>query len=157
MQNPHSSNLAFEAPPGSVGSDQELPKFSNSNSKENLKSPRVANPDAWARLIGPHNIAPLKVENFETNALLDSGSMVSTISESWVKELGLPLFPLEPLLPIQQAGGTDLDYLGYSEVNLKSDFPKIDLNVPLLVVPTIDYHDMVPVTLGTKTLKYLID
>ena len=75
------------------------------NSKENLKSPRVANPDAWARLIGPHNIAPLKVENFETNALLGSGSMVSTISESWVKELGLPLFPLEPLLPIQQAGG----------------------------------------------------
>ena len=60
-------------------------------------------------------------------------------------------------MPIQQAGGTDLDYLGYSEVNLKSDFPKIDLNVPLLVVPTIDYHDMVPVTLGTKTLKYLID
>ena len=40
---------------------------------------------------------------------------------------------------------------------MKSDFPKIDLNVPLLVVPTIDYHDMVPVTLGTKTLKYLID
>ena len=157
MQNPHSSNLTFETPHGSVGSDQELPKFSNSNSKENLKSPRVANPDAWARLIGPHNIAPLKVENFETNALLDSGSMVSTISESWVKELGLHLFPLEPLLPIQQAGGTDLDYLGYSEVNLKSDFPKIDLNVPLLVVPTIDYHDMVPVTLGTKTLKYLID
>ena len=122
-----------------------------------MKSPRVANPDVWARLIGPHNIAPLKVENFETNALLDSGSMVSTISESWVKELGLPLFPLEPLLPIQQAGGTDLDYLGYSEVNLKSDCPKIDLNVPLLVVPTIVYHDMVPVTLGTKTLKYLID
>ena len=60
-------------------------------------------------------------------------------------------------MPIQQAGRTDLDYLGYSEVNLKSDFPKIDLTVPLLVVPTIDYHDMVPVTLGTKTLKYLID
>ena len=119
MQNPHSSNLTFETPHGSVGSDQELPNILNSNSKENLKSPRVANPDAWARLIGPHNIAPLKVENFETNALLDSGSMVSTISESWVKELGLPLFPLEPLMPIQQAGGTDLDYLGYSEVNLK--------------------------------------
>ena len=65
MQNPHSSNLTFETLHGSVGSDQELPKFSNSNSKENLKSPRVANSDAWARLIGPHNIAPLKVENFE--------------------------------------------------------------------------------------------
>ena len=138
MQNPHSSNLTFETPHGSVGSDQELPKFSNSNSKENLKSPRVANPDAWARLIGPHNIAPLKVENFETNALLDSGSMVSTISESWVKELGLPLFPLEPLLPIQQAGGTDLDYLGYSEVNLKSGQMEEEVEVVVVKMKVVE-------------------
>ena len=34
----------------------------------------VANPDAWGRLIGPQNIAPIKIDGEETMVLLDGGA-----------------------------------------------------------------------------------
>ena len=64
----------------------------------------VANPDAWGRLIGPQNIAPIKIDGEETMVLLDGGAQISTISKKWVQEANLPIYELENLVEIIQAG-----------------------------------------------------
>ena len=48
----------------------------------------VANPDAWGRLIGPQNIAPIRIDEEETMVLLDGGAQISSISKKWVEQVG---------------------------------------------------------------------
>ena len=83
-------------------------------------------------------------------ALLDTGTQISSISKLWVEDLGLPLYELENILVLGQAGGSVLDYKSFTKVNISSDqVPGLDLSIPLLVMPYIPYHDQVSVTLGT--------
>ena len=58
-------------------SDSKL-KISAKQAQEAKAS--VAYPDAWGRLIGPQNIAPIKIDGEETMVLLDGGAQISTIS-----------------------------------------------------------------------------
>ena len=68
------------------------------------------------------------------------------------------MYELENIVDIEQAGGSVLDYEGFTEVNISLDqIPGLDLSIPLLVTPYILYHDQVPVTLGTLTLKNIMD
>ena len=94
-------------------------------------------------------------------ALLNTGAQISSILRLWVKDLSLPLYELENIVDnciVEQAGDSVLDYEGFTEVNITSDqIPGLDLNIPLLVMSFILYHDQVPVTLGTVTLKNIID
>ena len=118
----------------------------------------VANPDAWGRLIGPQNIAPIRIDGEETMVLLDGVAQISSISKKWVEQAGLPIYELENLVDILQAGGSCLDYEGYTEVTITSDeIPGLNYTFPVLIVPYTEYHDYVPLTLGTKTLYYLHD
>ena len=41
----------------------------------------VANPDAWRRLIGPQNVAPIRIDVEETMVLLDGGAQISSTSK----------------------------------------------------------------------------
>ena len=51
-----------------------------------------------------------------------------------------------------------LDCEGFTEMNITSDqIPGLDLNIPLFIMPYMHNHDQVPVTLGTLTLKSIID
>ena len=51
-----------------------------------------------------------------------------------------------------------LDYEGFTEVTITSDqISGPELNIPLLVVPYIPYHDQVPITLGTLTPKNIME
>ena len=131
--------------------------FQNSKPKQSEVKPRTANPDAWGRLIGPHNIAPLVIDGIETMSLLDTGAQISTISKKWVEDLCLPIEEIDDFLEIEQAGGSCLDYEGVVEIHISSSNPPIDLAIPILVVPYIPYHDEVPITLGTHTLKSIFD
>ena len=80
------------------------------------------------------------------------GAQISTISKKWVQEANLPIYELENLVEIIQAGGSILDYEGFTEVTITSDqIPSLDLTFPVLVVSHTDYHEEVPLTLGTKT------
>ena len=116
----------------------------------------VANPDAWERLIGPQNITPIRIDGEETMVLLDGGAQISSISKKWVEQAGLPIYELENLVDILQAGGSC--YEGYTEVTITSDeIPGLNYTFPVLIVPYTEYHDYVPLTLGTKTLYYLHD
>ena len=90
--------------------------------------------------------------------LLDGGAQISSISKKWVEQAWLPIYELENLVDILQAGGSCLDYEGYTEVTITSDeIPGLNYTFPVLIVPYTEYHDYVPLTLGTKTLYYLHD
>ena len=88
--------------------------------------------------------------------LLDSGAQISAISKKWVQGANLPIY--ENLVKIIQTGGSILDYDGFTEVTITSDqIPSLDLTFPVLVVSHTDYHEEIPLTLGTKTLYHTYD
>ena len=109
-----------------------------------------------ARIIGEENLTDIELNGKTTKALIDSGSVVSTISESLYRNL-----PDKPQLHnmtdfgiiIETANGTSLPYLGYIEAdiilqNQGKAFPTL-----LLVVPNTEYHNKVPVLLGTNIIR----
>ena len=90
--------------------------------------------------------------------LLDTGAQISLISKWWVEDLGLPLYQFVNIVYIEQVGGSVLDYEGLTEVTITShQISGLELNIPLLVVPYIPYHDQVPITLGTLTLNNIME
>ena len=101
----------------------------------------------------------MKIDGEEAMVLLDGGVQISSISRKWVDERGLPVYELDDLVNmIIQAGGSILDYEGYTEVTITSDqIPELNLSFPVLVVPYQEYHDSVPLALGTKTLYHIHD
>ena len=118
----------------------------------------VLNPDAWGRLIGPHNVSELKINGNKIIGLLDTGCQITNISQKYCEDLGLEIHELENLVDIVQADGSCLDYVGYVDINLECElFPNMSLDIPVLVVPYTSYHDQVPLTVGTKTLSMMID
>ena len=132
---------------------------SQNDSTARQANPITTNPDAWGRLIGPHNIAPIRLNSLETTVLLDTGAQISSIGKQWVEDLGLPLYDLENIVDTEQAGGSTLDYEGgFTEVTITSDqISDLELNIPLLVVPYIPYYDQLTITLGTLTLKNIME
>jgi len=94
------------------------------------------------------------------NALLDSGSMISTISDKMVRALN-PTPEIRQLdnfmLSINVASGAKLPYLGYVEVDLKIPFFEKAFPVPLLVVSRTDYNEKVPIVIGTNVLNLCND
>ncbi len=68
--------------------------------------------------------------------MLDSGSMVSTISKSFSSELGFTVNPLDELVHIEGAGGHSLEYECYVEAELTIPDPVAkSYHALLLVVP----------------------
>ena len=79
-----------ENPKSSSGSQnsQQNSKF-QARTAQGTRKATVANPDAWGRLIGPQNLAPIKIDGEEAMVLLDGGAQISSISRKWVDEMGL--------------------------------------------------------------------
>lgn len=107
------------------------------------------------RLVGQANEVEVAVGQARYLALIDSGSMVSTISEGLTKQLGLDVHPVQELLLVEGVGGQRLDYLGFVEVNV--GFPDLETTQEslLLVVPDTNYHEKVPLLVGTNVLHSL--
>ncbi|CAC5408195.1 unnamed protein product [Mytilus coruscus] len=100
------------------------------------------------RMIGLVNESFVYINNTKCKALLDTGSMTSTISEDMLNYLTTPseLKSLDDFsLSIIVAGGTTLPYLRYIEAKIKVDFVEQDFVVPLLVVSLTDYNKTVPI------------
>ena len=112
--------------------------------------------DLMRDIVGRANEVPLIVCGQEVSALLDTGSMVSTMAVSLCTSLNLTVQPLDNVLSIEGAGGHKVPYLGLVEVAIQS--PEILLGefpVLMLVVPDTEYHKRVPVLLGTNILGRL--
>jgi len=88
-------------------------------------------------------------------ALLDTGSTVSTISQSFYMKhfFDTPLHELNNILDIECAGGQLLPYSGYIVIQLAvAGFPHEQSL--LLVVPDSNYNSLVPLLLGTNILSH---
>ena len=73
------------------------------------------NPHLLLRLIRPANEAIIIVEGQEYPALIDSGAQLSTMSESLVQALELPIHKLHTLIEAEASGGGAVPYIGYVE------------------------------------------
>ena len=112
-------------------------------------------------LIGTSNEANVHVNGVSTVALLDTGSSVSTISQSFyethLKEI--PLQPITDLVSIECADGRPLPYHGFVSCPVHVDGISdrtIDIECLFLIVPTTTYHESVPVLIGTNILTALL-
>ena len=82
--------------------------------------------------------------------LLDTGSMVSTISTSFWSQLCFDVQPLEDILTVEGAGRHKLPYSGFTEVEVSFKGLSSPMDALMLVVPDTPYHEHVPVLIGTN-------
>ena len=109
------------------------------------------------RLVGQSNESHVIVDGVSHKALLDSGSMVTTMSESVFRSLPSrpTLLHLDTLgLTLAIADGSQMKYSGYVETTVSipsvSDFT---LDVPILVIPDNQFNCTCPVIVGTNVLR----
>ena len=106
-------------------------------------------------LVGNTNSVQITIGGQPGEALLDTGSSVSTISQNFLqKNLSTyEIFKLDTILEVEGAGGHMLPYLGYIEIEV--EIPSIGSGkntYPLLVVPDTNFNKNVPILLGTNIL-----
>ncbi len=109
------------------------------------------------RLIGSTNESSIYIEGLEIKALVDTGSMVSTISENFYNNLN-PKPELHTLrdmqLNVEAANGQLLPYLGYIEAKVSLPFMDVEpMYIPLLVIPMNAYNEVVPALVGTNIIR----
>lgn len=106
-------------------------------------------------LIGPPSVEPLKVNGHLCDALLDSGSRVTIIFESWYERYlaDTPIYPVSQLA-IWGLSASSYPYHGYVVVDM--EFPKkvagtpTTLSVLALICPDPPGPDQTPVIIGTN-------
>lgn len=110
-------------------------------------------------LIGEANEADILLDGINCCALLDTGSSVSTLCESFYKRLsGVTLEPLQEILNIEGAAGQKLPYLGYVSMSLQiPSMNALEQECLFLVTPDTRYSEQVPVLLGTNILCPLME
>lgn len=75
------------------------------------------------KIVGVTNEALIAINGISTKALLDTGSCVSVISESFYNQhlYSAPICTLDSLLRIECSEGNSLPYLGYIQAELTID------------------------------------
>ena len=109
-------------------------------------------------LIGKANESLVLLNGQEVDALVDSGSMITTVSESFYRSLpNKPtLQELQILLDISVADGSKLNYLGFIDAEISVPFlSDFSLSVPVLVVPDTRFNGQCPVIIGTNVIRPL--
>lgn len=92
-------------------------------------------------LVGTKTTAQVTIAGRDTNCLLDTGSQVTTVPQSFYEGhlADLTIHPLNELLEVEGANGQSVPYLGYVELTIT--FPKefvgsdIDVHTLALVIP----------------------
>lgn len=112
-------------------------------------------------LIGQRCVASVLVEGIQCDSLLDTGSQVTTVSETFYLTYlsSLPIQPIHSLFEVEGAGGQNVPYLGYIQVVIT--FPctvtgvEEELSSLVLVVPDCHFNSKVPLLIGTNVLDRL--
>lgn len=109
------------------------------------------------RLVGDSNVSSVTVSGVETSGLIDTGSMITSISEKFYQSLQ-PLPVLHDItefgLSVESATGAHLPYKGYIEADISVPFlVDVSFCIPLLVVPTTSYNSNVPIIVGTNLIR----
>ena len=103
-------------------------------------------------LIGPANETEVIINGRKVNALLDTGSQITSISESYYKNhlSNYPLVPVDiPNLKVEQVGGSFIPYLGMVIMDIKVPHLTPKFKAKVVVVPDTDYHFTTPALVGT--------
>ena len=107
-------------------------------------------------MIGKANKVAVWIQKNTVQALLDTGSMVSTMAVSLQTSLGLQILELDQMLTVEGSGSYSLPYLSYVEVDLFiKGMEEPTQKVVMLVVPDTTYHQWVLVLIGTNILRNL--
>ena len=109
------------------------------------------------RMVGSANAGEINIFGVNTSGLIDSGSMVSSISETFYNSLE-PLPELRNItefgLSVRSAGGNKLPYKGYIEASVSvPSLGNKTYHVPLLVVSDTEYNTKVPAIIGTNVIR----
>ena len=102
--------------------------------------------------IGPANETEVIIDGRKVNALLDTGSQITSISESYYKNhlSNYPLVPVDiPNLKVEQAGRSFIPYLGMVITDIKVPHLTPKFKAKVVVVPDTDYHFTTPALVGT--------
>lgn len=116
--------------------------------------------DLQDRMIGPANESKIRICGKEVLSLVDSGSMVTTISEAFYNSLeNKPSLHeiTEFHLDVYGANGDSLPYLGYIEAEIELPFMQELLLIPVLVTKDSDFNSKVPVIIGTNVIRLCVD
>ena len=135
----------------SIEAEKEF-KLKNPNKDSN-----VANPDPWARLIGPLQEAEVYLNGQATKCLLDGGAQVSTIGEGFCKEHGYTIHPISSRIELLHAGGGGLEYKGFVEEHMHVPGKAFSRYIPILVVEDSQLRSSLPLHLGTLTLNSIME
>ena len=110
-------------------------------------------------VVGKTNEVQIEVEGVSCMALIDTGSMITTVSEEFYNQhlSAWELKDLESALEIQVAGGHNLPYSGCVELSITIPKNKRSIIVPVLVVATTEYNRSVPIVVGTNVIRELTD
>ena len=118
---------------------------------------RYHNPDPLLRLIGLANEATIIVEGQRFLALIYSGAQLSTMSESLVQALKLPVHKLNSLIVAEASGGSIIPYLGYVEAKLAiPGIKKMDKNSLFMVSNNSPYTNRVLIQIGTLHIREVL-
>ncbi|XP_060552007.1 uncharacterized protein LOC132713429 [Ruditapes philippinarum] len=110
-------------------------------------------------LVGSSNETEILLNGTSTIALIDTGSMISSIGISFFKSLKpQPVMSQlsDFMLDISSANGSKVPYLGYSVLDIT--FPSLSsqsFSAPILIVPDTEYSSRVPLIIGTNILNVL--
>ena len=116
--------------------------------------------DVMMKLVGRANECQAVIEGIGCCSLIDTGSMISTLAQSFYERhlSYLKLHSLDGLIDIKVAGGYSLPYFGYVEANIA--FPDMkhsfgdSVDSLVIVVPDTEYNRTVPLLIGTNLIGF---
>ena len=111
----------------------------------------------FSKLVGSAMETSTTIDHLDIRTLLDTGSMITCISASFVKDhlRLLPQFPIGHILCVKGPMDERLPYQNYVELEIglpvNSQCHSVGL-FPVLVAPDTEYNRKVPLLLGTNVL-----
>ena len=113
----------------------------------------------WTKLIGRANEEQIMINGHPVTALLDTGSLVTHISEAFCQTNNIQIKPLDKLVEIEGTGGDLIKYIGYIEATLTLPLGShsFEIEALLLVLPSTDYQKRVPIAIGTTITDMAVE
>ncbi|KAH3794378.1 hypothetical protein DPMN_147911 [Dreissena polymorpha] len=111
-------------------------------------------------MVGDANLSTITINGKETTALIDSGSQVSVVTETFYSRMtpkpelmSLHEFDLE----LKAANSTRIPYSGYIQATIGSNILDMNIETILLVAPVSESHGSAHVIIGTNIIRYMKD
>ena len=136
----------------------DQPSIETSEKKEANRLAQGKN-NPWSKLIGRANEEQIVINGHPVTALLDTGSQVTHISEAFCQANNIQIHPLDKLVEIEGTGGDLIKYIGYIEATLILPLgsQSFETEALLLVLPSTDYQQRVPIAIGTTITDMVVD